>query len=96
MYSYFRSVEAVTRLRASGVVVQVNATSVAEKSFSQENKFVKELLKRKLVDVVASDYHFNRENFMAQAYARVKSKFGEDYAQLIFDKNAEIIQWKRR
>ena len=71
--------------------VVANATSVAEKSFSQENKFVKELLKRKLVDVVASDYHFNRENFMAQAYARVKSKFGEDYAKLIFDKNPTYI-----
>lgn len=90
-YSYFRSVEAVARLRTSGVVVQVNATSVAEKSFAQENKFVKELLKRKLVDVVASDYHFNRENFMAQAYARVKSKYGEDYAKLIFDKNPTYI-----
>ncbi|MBQ8725593.1 MAG: hypothetical protein IJY84_00620 [Clostridia bacterium] len=90
-YSYFRSVESVERLRASGVVIQVNATSVAQKSYNEENKFVKELLKRKLVDVVASDYHFNRENFMAQAYARVKSKYGEDYANLIFSQNPNYV-----
>lgn len=90
-YSYFRSVEAVKRLRASGVVVQVNATSVAQKSYGEENRFVKDLLKKKLVDVVASDYHYKRENFMAQAYAKVKSWCGEDYAKLVFCQNPNYV-----
>ncbi|MBQ7373163.1 MAG: hypothetical protein IJW64_01190 [Clostridia bacterium] len=89
-YSYFRSVENVERLRKSGVVIQVNCAPVVNKSYAEENKFVKKLLKLKLVDVVASDYHYSRNNYMALAYQKVKSKY-KDYADLIFKTNPEYI-----
>lgn len=90
-YSYFRSVEMVEQLRKNGVVVTVNAASVVKKSYPEENKFTKQLLKKRLVDVVASDYHFNRVNYFKHAYDKVKSKYGKDYADLIFELNPNQI-----
>lgn len=89
-YSYFRNASDVERLRKSGVVIQVNAASVVNKSYKEENKFVKLLLKKKLVDIVASDFHFSRVNYMGQAYKKVKSKYKE-YAELIFKINPEYV-----
>lgn len=89
-YSYFRSVENVDRLKKSGVVIQVNASAVVNKSYSEENKFVKKLLKNRLVDIVASDNHYSRINYMALAYKKVKSKY-KDYADLIFKINPEYV-----
>ena len=90
-YSYFRNEENVSRVRNGGAVIQVNASAVVGKSFGAENKFVKKLLKKKLVDVVASDYHFMREDHIGLAYKKVKSKYGEEYADLIFEKNPNYI-----
>ena len=89
-YSYFRNIKDVERLKKSGVVIQVNCAPVVNKSYGEENKFVKKLLKNRLVDVVASDNHFSRVNYMAQAYQKVKSKY-KDYADLIFKTNPEYI-----
>ena len=89
-YSYFRSLEKVERLKESGVVIQINASPIVKKSFSSENKFVKKLLKNKLVDIVASDFHSTRNNYFKEAYEKVKSKY-KDYADLIFDLNPTHI-----
>ena len=95
-YSYYRSIEKIERLKASGVVIQVNASPIVKKSFSSENKFVKKLLKARLVDVVASDWHSTRTNYLKEAYDKVKAKYG-DYADLIFDVNpTHIINSKKR
>lgn len=90
-YSYFRKEENVSRVRNNGAVIQVNASAVVGKSYGAENKFVKKLLKKKLVDVVASDYHFSREDYIGLAYKKVKSKYGEEYANLIFERNPNYI-----
>ena len=89
-YSYFRNVKDVERLKKNGVVIQVNCSPIVNKSYTEENKFVKKLLKNRLVDVVASDNHFSRVNYMAKAYQKVKSKY-KDYADLIFKTNPEYI-----
>lgn len=90
-YTYFRSIEMIEQLKKSGVVITVNSSSVVKKSFPEENKFTKKLLKRRLVDIIASDYHYNRENTFKSAYEKVKSKYGEDYAELVFKLNPEQI-----
>ena len=89
-YSYFRSLEKVKRLKESGVAIQINASPIVKKSIASENKFVKKLLKNKLVDIVASDYHSTRSCFFKAAYDVVKSKY-KDYADLIFDVNPTHI-----
>jgi protein-tyrosine phosphatase len=86
-YSYFREVSLVESARKNGAVITVNAASVVKRSYPEENKFVKQLLKKRLVDIVASDYHSDRGNFMAEAYKKVKAKYKEEYADLIFKTN---------
>lgn len=95
-YSYFHSLEKVQRLKESGVVIQINASPILKQSFSDENKFAKKLLKNKLVDVVASDWHYTRTNYFKEAYEKVKAKY-KDYADLIFDVNpTHIINSSKR
>ncbi len=89
-YSYFRSVEKVKRLKESGVVIQINASPIVKRASGSENKFVKKLLKNRLVDIVASDYHSTRDNCFGEAYEVVKSKY-KDYADLIFNTNPTHI-----
>ncbi|MBR2337334.1 MAG: hypothetical protein IKA61_05280 [Clostridia bacterium] len=89
-YSYYRSVEKVKRLKECGAVIQVNSAPIVKASMASENKFVKKLLKGKLVDVVASDWHSTRTNCFQDAYQKVKSKY-KDYADLIFDINPTHI-----
>ena len=85
-YSYYRSIERVKRLKECGAVIQINSSPIVKKSLKSENKFVKKLLKERLVDVVASDWHSTRTNCFKEAYKKVESKFG-DYADLIFSVN---------
>ena len=89
-YSYLRDCESILRLRQLGAIIQINASTLIEKVFPKERKFVKKLLKLRYVDIVASDYHYVRKNCMAEAYAKVKSKY-KDYADLIFDVNPTYI-----
>ena len=90
-YSYYRSVEKIVKLKEYGAVIQVNSSPIVKKSSLSENKFVKKLLKEKLVDIVASDWHSTRDNYFRQAYDKVKSKYDQEYADLIFKKNPAYI-----
>ena len=89
-YSYYRSVEKVRRLKECGAVIQINASPIVKESLASENKFVKKLLKERLVDVVASDWHSTRKNYFKAAYEKVEAKYG-DYARLIFSTNPTYI-----
>ena len=89
-YSYFRTEECVQRAKDCGAVIQVNASTIIQKPFPKETKFVKRLLKKRLVDVVASDTHYARGNFFGEAYEKVRAKY-KDYADLIFDINPTHI-----
>ncbi len=74
-----------------GGLIQVNAESLVGKQKRIFGKKVKYLLKNDLVDFIASDVHFNRENFLAKAQNFVKKKFGVERAQRIFVENAKKI-----
>lgn len=94
-YSYFRKVGDVARIKAAGAMIQVNAGSIVSKDFSSERKFVKQLLKFKLVDFVGSDVHSGRVNYMKKAYEKVAKK-DRAYADMIFDGNADLIIGQNR
>ncbi len=89
-YFYFRDVKSVERVKASGALVQVNAESVASRAFPEERRFVKKLLKKKLVDFVASDVHVGRTNYMRKAFEIVAKKDAA-YAEQIFKKNGDMV-----
>lgn len=89
-YSYFRNFDEISAVRKNGALVQVNANALAGKCGLKDKIFIKGLLTRNLVDLVGSDVHHGRQNYMADAYLKVKKKYPE-IAEKIFISNAEKI-----
>lgn len=78
-------------LREVGAMIQVNAETISGRGKKEFGKKVMRFFKAGLVDVVASDAHFNRENRMAKAYKTIKGKFGADVAERAFETNPKKI-----
>ena len=87
-FFYARNVKLVEKIKASGALIQVNAQSIVDKSNKAEYAFAKKLIRRKLVDFVASDVHYGRKNVLKAAYDKVAKK-DIVYADAVFTKNAE-------
>ena len=49
------------------------------------------LIKAGVVDFISSDIHFNRENYLKQAYDIVNKKFGSEICLKLFKHNAEFL-----
>lgn len=88
------SLETVKMLkRESFVYIQVNAYSILNINKLFCDPWLKRLLKEELVDIVASDAHNTNSRVckMSEAYNIVKMKYGIDFAERIFRKNAGLI-----
>ena len=81
----------VEEIRAVGAKIQVNAESIVSGKAKRFRKKVRNLLKRRLVDFVASDIHFGRENCIQKAYNYVAKKISKEYADQVFTLNAQDI-----
>ncbi len=81
----------LAEIKELGALVQVNAGSIVGFGRKVYGKTVKKLIKQDLVDLVASDCHFNRENDMGGAYELIKKKCGEEYAARLFYENPKRI-----
>ena len=84
-------VDLAAEVKELGGFIQINAESLVGKQKRAFGKKVKRLLKEDLVDFIASDYHFDRENYLEKAQTYVKKKYGEERAQKIFIENAKKI-----
>ncbi len=80
-----------TEIKELGGLIQINAESLVGKQRKVFGKKVKQLLKNDLVDFVASDVHFSRENLLEKAQTLVMKKYGKERAQRIFIDNAKKI-----
>ena len=89
-YSYV-DLDTVFEIKNSGGLIQVNAASLFGLFGLGKAKFVDKLFKNCLVDFVASDIHHRRKAFMEKAYNKVKKKFGEKAAEIVFKLNAQKI-----
>ena len=74
-----------------GGLLQLNADSILSSPLSRRKRFAIKLFKNDLVDFVASDVHFGRENRLQRAKAYVSAKFGKDVASKVFNDNAKKI-----
>ena len=84
--AFIKDFSLVKELKESGALLQVNSKALTKFKIGKIAKFIKTLLGKKLVDVVASDAH-NDSNFSPQllkAYELVSKKYGSDYADKIF------------
>ncbi|MDY5703538.1 MAG: CpsB/CapC family capsule biosynthesis tyrosine phosphatase [Lachnospiraceae bacterium] len=81
-------------MQAIGAMIQCNADSVLGIDGKLLQKTTKKLLKKGLVDFIASDAHGidERANHMADAEKFITRKYGEDTAYILFEDNpARII-----
>ena len=80
-----------------GVLISVNASSVIGESGFKIKRFVKKLLKNKLVSFVATDSHDNetRAPYFKECRDYLYSKYDEEYVDRILFKNAfELFETK--
>lgn len=85
----YKNTENIKEILNEGALLQVNASSLANKDNKEKNKFIKYLLKEGLVSFVASDIHnLDRRSFyLDEAFKTVKKTYGETYALKIFRNN---------
>lgn len=83
----------VEYLREMGAYMQVNAGSIIGNYGRSVKKFLREAMKEGLIQVVGTDAHDTekRSPKMKDAYSEVVKRCGEEYADLIFEKNAKKI-----
>lgn len=63
----------VVSLRAEGALIQINSNSYLGLTSWKEKKFTKKLLRKGLVDYVASDTHSFRPSTLDKSYKRIKN-----------------------
>lgn len=81
----------IRQLKADGALIQCNAENFSKDS--RYSRVVDGLVKRKLVDLVASDCHnmVDRKPGLKNTYDAVKRKYGREVAEKIFFENPESI-----
>ena len=73
-------------LKDSGALLQVNAHSITKFKFGKVSKFLKNALRKELIDVVASDAHDAKvfPPSLSKAYDAIVKSYGVTYADKIF------------
>ena len=67
------TLDKVVALRNEGALIQINSDAIVGKTTWKEKRFVKKLLKKGLVDFVASDTHSFRPSTLDKSYKKVKN-----------------------
>ena len=85
--------ELVYELRNMGALTQVNATGILKFKFGKIARFLKTVLKKKQVDIVASDAHDNSifTPKLSKSMLFVAKHYGEKYAEKIFCKVPKAV-----
>ena len=88
-----KDISNVEYLREMGAYLQVNTGSITGSYGRSVNKFLREVLKAHLVQLVGTDAHGSerRTPKMQEAYKEVVKRCGEEYADQIFGQNAKKV-----
>jgi protein-tyrosine phosphatase len=86
-YSYL-SIDDIKSIKASGALIQVNASAILNKDPLASKKIVKKLIKQKLIDVIATDTHNmdQRPPNLLEAKAYLKKYYDEAALDLLFNR----------
>ena len=81
-----------------GVLIQVNAGSIAGDGGRKVKKFVKELLADEMVFCVGTDAHSPRHRAprMKKAAEYVRKKYGEEYMRIFFSNAVDMLKKKKK
>lgn len=88
-----KDISNVEYLREMGAYLQVNTGSITGRYGRSVKKFLREVLKAHLVQLVGTDAHGSerRTPKMQEAYKEVVKRCGEEYADQIFGQNAKKV-----
>jgi protein-tyrosine phosphatase len=78
-------------LKMAGALMQVNASCIIGEYGRKMKKLALSAIKDGLVNFIASDIHDSRRNYMRKAYDKVAKKLGVDFAEKVFNKNAQNL-----
>ena len=78
-------------LKMAGALMQVNASCIIGEYGNKMKKLALSAIKDGLVNFIASDIHDSRRNYMRKAYDKVAKKLGVDFAEKVFNKNAQNL-----
>lgn len=89
-YPYIKKEDAYYYMRRMGAKIQINASSLLGDYGKKTKKFVFKLIKKNLIDFVASDIHGFRKVKLSEAYEVVKKAFSIEKANDLFN-NVSIL-----
>lgn len=89
-YAYLK-VQGAEELKKNGALLQINASSVVDDFRKEYKKRALNYLKCGLVDIVASDLHYNRQSRIIEARDYITKKYGEDTCVRLFETNPKQI-----
>lgn len=89
-YNYL-SFDDIVNLKNKNIFIQINASTIVGKFGLKQKRKAFKLIKAGVVDFISSDIHFNRENYLKQAYDIVNKKFGSETCLKLFKHNAEFL-----
>ncbi len=86
-------VDRICELKELGAYIQVNVSGVMGEHGKPEKKFIKKLLKREMINFVATDAHRDdkRAPYIKDCCRYIEKKYGYDYAKRIFSDNPACI-----
>lgn len=90
---YDMSIKEIDRLKIAGAYIDVSAKAILDKKY---DKWIKEMLKERLIDFVSSNIHSSKEEYLLKdAYQKVLKLTNKDYADLVFNRNAKNLLLKK-
>ena len=93
-YAFFcEDHDAAIRLRNMGCLLQLNKGSIQGSFGRSAYDAAKRMLDRSYADFVASDAHspYRRTPYLGEAFEFVAENYSFDYAELLFNKNAQCV-----
>lgn len=94
-YVNYRNIKYIKELKKENIIIQIDSTSLIKKTTSFKiYRYVNKLIKKGLVDIIASDYHDNHiRNYSCfnEAYNYIKNKYGTEKVNQLFYENPLII-----
>ena len=87
----YLSFDDIVNLKSKNVYIQINASTIVGRGGRKEKKRALKLIKAGVVDFIASDIHYNRTNYLNQAYNIIYKKFGQEISDRLFNENAKFI-----
>jgi protein-tyrosine phosphatase len=88
-----KNLDLVKELKSMGAVLQINFESILCFRFGKRARFIKSILKSRLVDVIASDAH-NNSSFpqkLSKSHNYISKHYGEKFAEKLFSINPIAI-----